>query len=230
MTKTCTSLDLSAFDATRSAVEKDPAAGVGGFRTVTTWEDGARARTTARSFTIETDEPAPLGGTDAAVDPMELLLAAAGTCLTIGWVTPRRTPRRRLPRPAHRRRGRLRPAGLPGPRRRGATRLRDAALHRLRRHRRRQQRPGGDPCCRRSQITDDRQHHEPHPADRDRRTARTQRTLDRVDQRTHDEALHVTRCAASVERQPQPPQRRRSASARNVETDPSTAGIGDRHE
>lgn len=87
MTKSCTSLDLSAFEATRSAVEKDPTAGLGAFRTVTTWEDGARARTTARSFTIETDEPAPLGGTDAAVDPMELLLAAAGTCLTIGWVT-----------------------------------------------------------------------------------------------------------------------------------------------
>jgi putative redox protein len=31
-----------------------------------------------RSFVIETDEPAPLGGTDAAVDPMELLLASLG--------------------------------------------------------------------------------------------------------------------------------------------------------
>ena len=45
------------------------------------------ARTTARSFAIETDEPAPLGGTDKAIDPMELLLAAVGTCLQIGWVT-----------------------------------------------------------------------------------------------------------------------------------------------
>lgn len=49
--------------------------------------DGTRARTTARSFAIETDEPAPLGGTDQAVDPMELLLASLGTCLTIGWAT-----------------------------------------------------------------------------------------------------------------------------------------------
>ena len=32
-------------------------------------------------------EPAPLGGTDKAIDPMELLLAAVGTCLQIGWVT-----------------------------------------------------------------------------------------------------------------------------------------------
>lgn len=83
----CTNLDLSAFDATRQAVAADPTVGRGSFSTVTTWDDGARARTTARSFAIETDEPSPLGGTDRAVDPMELLLASLGTCLTIGWVT-----------------------------------------------------------------------------------------------------------------------------------------------
>lgn len=87
ITKSCTNLDLGAFDATRDAVAADPAAGKGGFTTVTTWDDGARARTTARSFAIDTDEPSPLGGTDQAVDPMELLLASLGTCLTIGWVT-----------------------------------------------------------------------------------------------------------------------------------------------
>lgn len=87
MVKSCTTIDLNAFDATRAAVEADPNAGLGAFKTVTTWDDGARARTTARSFSIETDEPTPLGGTDEAVDPMELLLAAVGTCLTIGWVT-----------------------------------------------------------------------------------------------------------------------------------------------
>lgn len=83
----CTNLDLGAYDATRAAVAADPSAGRGSFTTLTTWTDGARARTVARSFAIETDEPAPLGGSDRAVDPMELLLAALGTCLTIGWVT-----------------------------------------------------------------------------------------------------------------------------------------------
>jgi putative redox protein len=87
MTGSCTTLDLDAFEATRDAVAQDPSVGQGAFTTVTTWEDGARARTTARSFSIETDEPAPLGGTDEAVDPMELVLAAVGTCLNIGWVT-----------------------------------------------------------------------------------------------------------------------------------------------
>jgi putative redox protein len=80
-------VDLSAFEATRAAVAADPNIGVATFTTVTTWEEGARARTTARSFVLHTDEPEPLGGTDAAVDPMELVLAAVGTCITIGWVT-----------------------------------------------------------------------------------------------------------------------------------------------
>jgi putative redox protein len=64
-----------------------PPAGQGKFLTITSWVDGTRARTTARSFTLESDEPSPLGGTDQAIDPMELLLASVGTCLSIGWVT-----------------------------------------------------------------------------------------------------------------------------------------------
>ncbi|MPZ64432.1 MAG: hypothetical protein GEU83_02505 [Pseudonocardiaceae bacterium] len=87
MTRSCFSLDMDTYDQTREAIRNDPQLGQGAFTAVTEWVDGARARTTARSFTIETDEPAPLGGTDKAVDPMELLLAAVGTCLQIGWVT-----------------------------------------------------------------------------------------------------------------------------------------------
>jgi uncharacterized OsmC-like protein len=87
MPKSCTTIDLDAFDQTKAAVAADPSAGQGSFKSTTVWEDGARARTTARTFSLETDEPAPLGGTDQNIDPMELLLAAVGTCLTIGWVT-----------------------------------------------------------------------------------------------------------------------------------------------
>lgn len=87
MATSCTTIDLDTFNATRDAVAEDPDVGRGSFSTVTEWVDGARARTSARSFSIETDEPEPLGGTDQAVDPMELLLAAVGTCLQIGWVT-----------------------------------------------------------------------------------------------------------------------------------------------
>ena len=87
MTPSCFSLDMETFEQTKDAIRKDPNLGKGTFSAVTEWVDGSLARTTARSFTIETDEPAPLGGTDKAIDPMELLLAAVGTCLQIGWVT-----------------------------------------------------------------------------------------------------------------------------------------------
>lgn len=83
----CASLDMETFAATKAHVAKNPKDGQGSFETVTEWQDGAQAVTRARSFVIQTDEPAPLGGTDAAIDPMELLLGALGSCLTIGWVT-----------------------------------------------------------------------------------------------------------------------------------------------
>lgn len=87
MVASCQNLDVASYEATRKAVAAEPTNGQGSFTSVTEWVDGARARTTARSFAIETDEPAPLGGTDQGIDPMELLLAAVGSCLQIGWVT-----------------------------------------------------------------------------------------------------------------------------------------------
>ncbi len=87
MTRSCFNLDMDTFEQTKEAIRNDPNLGKGTFSAVTEWMDGSLARTTARSFTIETDEPTPLGGTDKAIDPMELLLAAVGTCLQIGWVT-----------------------------------------------------------------------------------------------------------------------------------------------
>ena len=87
MDRSCTNLDVETMLQTKAHVEANPEDGKGEFETVTEWKDGAAAVTRARSFTVETDEPAPLGGTDSAIDPMELLLASLGTCLTIGWVT-----------------------------------------------------------------------------------------------------------------------------------------------
>ncbi len=87
MEPSSTNIDMEAMAATKAHIAQNPNDGKGEFESVTTWKDGAVAVTKARSFTLETDEPAPLGGTDTAIDPMELLLASLGTCLTIGWVT-----------------------------------------------------------------------------------------------------------------------------------------------
>jgi uncharacterized OsmC-like protein len=87
MPASCASLDIATYNRTKAHVAENPEDGKGAFEAVTEWRDGAQAVTRARSFTIETDEPAPLGGQDRHIDPMELLLASLGTCLTIGWVT-----------------------------------------------------------------------------------------------------------------------------------------------
>lgn len=42
-TRTCTNLDLTTFNETRQAVATDPQLGVGSFKTITSWEDAARA-------------------------------------------------------------------------------------------------------------------------------------------------------------------------------------------
>ena len=172
MAGSCTTLDLDAFDATRDAVAQDPSVGQGSFTTVTTWEDGARARTTARSFTIETDEPAPLGGTDAAVDPMELVLAAVGTCLNIGWVTQARKRGIDYRDLAHRGQRQLRPARLPRHRRRHPSGLQRHHLHGHGRQRRLAGATRRDQGGRRAHVADVRQRAERHAGERARRQRR----------------------------------------------------------
>ena len=87
MAGSCQTLNIDTYNATKEAVNNDPSKGEGKFESVTEWKDGAEAVSKARSFEITTDEPEALGGGDTAVDPMELLLASLGSCLTIGWVT-----------------------------------------------------------------------------------------------------------------------------------------------
>jgi uncharacterized OsmC-like protein len=77
--------DLVEQNRTRNRIADNPGEAPGRFTTVTEWENGAQTRSFARRFSVTTDEPFELGGEDAAMDPMELLLAAMGSCLTIGW-------------------------------------------------------------------------------------------------------------------------------------------------
>lgn len=87
MSSNTAEFDIDRYNSTREAVTKDPETGKGDFETVTEWRDGVLGVTRVRSFEIRTDEPEPLGGRDSAIDPMELVLGAIGSCLTIGWVT-----------------------------------------------------------------------------------------------------------------------------------------------
>ncbi|HEX6988913.1 MAG TPA: OsmC family protein [Bacillota bacterium] len=80
-------MSIANYENFREAVRQDPARGRFTFKATTQWLGGTRAVTRARDFSITTDEPEALGGTDSAPDPVELFLASATTCLQIGIVT-----------------------------------------------------------------------------------------------------------------------------------------------
>lgn len=45
--------------------------------------EGMQVENTVRDFTLRIDEPESLGGTDTGMNPVEAMLAALGSCLTI---------------------------------------------------------------------------------------------------------------------------------------------------
>ena len=86
-TKSCFSLNLDNYRDFRQQVEEDPTKGYFSFSAKTEWQGGTITQTTARERVIAADEPQVLGGTDSAADPVELLLAALTSCVSIGLVT-----------------------------------------------------------------------------------------------------------------------------------------------
>ncbi|MFW5713825.1 MAG: OsmC family protein [Brevefilum sp.] len=53
------------------------------FKATSKLVEGLQVDNTVRNFTIRMDEPVNLGGTDTGMNPVEALLAALGSCLTI---------------------------------------------------------------------------------------------------------------------------------------------------
>lgn len=85
--KSCFSLNLDNYRDFVEAVEDDPQKALFSFEARTAWQGGAITETVARGRKIAADEPEALGGTDSALDPVELLLAALTSCVSIGIVT-----------------------------------------------------------------------------------------------------------------------------------------------
>jgi uncharacterized OsmC-like protein len=79
-------VDLDAVVALIGAVDTDPDKGQTVWRADVHWARGFRSEAAVRDFTVESDEPASLGGTDSAPNPVEQVAAALGNCLAVGYV------------------------------------------------------------------------------------------------------------------------------------------------
>lgn len=83
----CLTLNLGNYQDFLRQVQEDPQKAHFRFSAKTLWQGGAVTETTARGRVIKADEPEALGGRDSAVDPVELLLAALTSCVSIGIAT-----------------------------------------------------------------------------------------------------------------------------------------------
>jgi uncharacterized OsmC-like protein len=83
---TLNDVDLDAVGALVSAIQSDPAKAGTQWKASVTWTGGFRTEARVRGFApISSDEPAALGGTDTAPNPVEQVLAALGNCLAVGY-------------------------------------------------------------------------------------------------------------------------------------------------
>jgi uncharacterized OsmC-like protein len=79
-------VDLGAVGALVQAIQERPAAGQTTWAAEVRWTGAFRSEARVRGFDpIQSDEPASLGGSDAAPNPVEQLLAALGNCLAVGY-------------------------------------------------------------------------------------------------------------------------------------------------
>jgi uncharacterized OsmC-like protein len=85
-TSSLNQVDLDAVGALVGKVQQDPAAGLTTWAATVHWTGAFRSESQVRSFPpTASDEPAGLGGSDTAPNPVEQLLSALGNCLAVGY-------------------------------------------------------------------------------------------------------------------------------------------------
>lgn len=75
----------SVYQSTKQALAADPTQAAVTFEAQSRQVDGLRSVGQVRQFTIPADEPAALGGTDTAPNPVEYVLAALASCQEITY-------------------------------------------------------------------------------------------------------------------------------------------------
>jgi len=79
-------VDLGAVGALVDKIKQRPSAALTTWSAVVHWTGAFRSEAAVRSFApISSDEPAGMGGTDSAPNPVEQLLGALGNCLAVGY-------------------------------------------------------------------------------------------------------------------------------------------------
>lgn len=79
-------VDLAAVGALVAAIQADPAKARTTWAAHVTWNGAFRSQARVRGFApVPSDEPAALGGSDQAPNPVEQLLGALGNCLAVGY-------------------------------------------------------------------------------------------------------------------------------------------------
>jgi len=79
-------VNLGAVGALVDTIQKSPAAAETKWSAEVRWTGAFRSEAAVREFApIASDEPAALGGTDRAPNPVEQLLSSLGNCLAVGY-------------------------------------------------------------------------------------------------------------------------------------------------
>src|SRR5271156_630843 len=79
-------VNLGAVGALVDTIQKSPSAAETKWSAEVRWTGAFRSEAVVREFApIASDEPAALGGTDRAPNPVEQLLSALGNCLAVGY-------------------------------------------------------------------------------------------------------------------------------------------------
>ncbi len=79
-------VDLDTVGTLVETIQADPTRAATTWHATATWSGAFRSEVTIRDFDpVASDEPAALGGTDTAPNPVEQLLGALGNCLVVGY-------------------------------------------------------------------------------------------------------------------------------------------------